>query len=105
MRECLKIIYSTKKKPHPKGCGLDKRNLFVKDLFAELAFALGDNHGSHGITGDIVSAMGEGKNAVDILTMDDDAIEAVGVAVGNELMNFLMQAVEEVLELGMFFGE
>ncbi|MBE5766819.1 MAG: hypothetical protein E7335_06625 [Clostridiales bacterium] len=59
----------------------------------------------YGFTDAVVSPAGEGLEVVDILTMGKDDMEAVGMEVGNALMNFLMQAVEEVPGLEMLFGE
>ena len=59
----------------------------------------------YGFTDAVVSPAGEGLEVVDILTMGEDDMEAVGLEAENALMNFLMQAVEEVPALGMLFGE
>ena len=59
----------------------------------------------YGFTDAVVSPAGEGLEVVDILTMGEDDMEAVGLEAENALMNFLMQAVEEVPALGMLLGE
>jgi len=59
----------------------------------------------YGTTNEVVSPAGAGLESVDILTMSNDDMEAVGANLENALLNFLMQAVEEVPNLQMLFGE